>query len=91
MNKYKDALEEVANETVDRHADGYYQPKTVTHFHSGAIDALRELVEKATPMKPRGDLHSCPHYRCPTCKGGVKMYEDSPTFPYCPHCGQALD
>ena len=45
MNKYEKALKDVANETVD----GYYQPKTVEHFHSEAIGILRELVEKATP------------------------------------------
>ena len=48
MNKYEKALKDVANETVD----GYYQPKTVEHFHSEAIGILRELVEKATPKKP---------------------------------------
>lgn len=58
MTRYKDALEEVASETVDRHADGYYQPKTVEHFHSGAIDTLRELVEKATPQQTSGRMAS---------------------------------
>ena len=52
---------------------------------------LQELVEKATPKKPIGDLHSVPHYRCPICHGGVKMYEDSIVYPFCHHCGQKLD
>ena len=48
-------------------------------------------LEKQIPEKPVGDLKSVPHYRCPKCFGGVKMYEDSIVYPYCHHCGQKLD
>lgn len=51
----------------------------------------REKVDKQTPKKPTGDLHSVPHFRCPVCKNGVKTYKDSAVYPYCHHCGQALD
>ena len=51
----------------------------------------KEIAFKDIPQKPRGDYHSVPHYRCPSCLGGVKMYEDSIVYPYCHHCGQKLD
>ena len=54
------------------------------------INAIFAL-EKRIPKKPIGDLNSVPHYRCPICFGGVKMYEDSITYPYCHHCGQKLN
>lgn len=50
-----------------------------------------EAIKKATPKKPKGDLHSVPHYRCPTCNKTVKLYEGSSTYPYCKYCGQKLD
>lgn len=58
------------------------------------MDDFQELFtrfEKQIPKKPIGDLHSCPHYRCPVCHGGVKMYDDSPVYDFCHHCGQMLD
>ena len=84
MDKYQDALEEVASETVDRHADGYYQPKTVEHFHSGAIDTLRELVEKATPQQV---VEHQGMVCCPKCGRSVYMGVDR----YCSVCGQAIN
>lgn len=50
-----------------------------------------EALEKRIPQKPKGDYHSCPHYRCPNCNGSVKMYENDNTYPHCAFCGQALD
>ena len=55
------------------------------------IDLAIEALEKQIPKKPTGDLHSVPHYRCSVCKSGVKQYDDSITYPFCHHCGQALD
>ena len=46
---------------------------------------------KEMPKKPKGDYHSCPHYRCPNCNGSVKMYKKDNTYPRCAFCGQALD
>ena len=50
-----------------------------------------KILDKQIPKKPIGDLHSVPHFRCPVCKNGVKTYTDSAVYPYCHHCGQALD
>ena len=96
MNKYQEALADVATETVDRLADGYYQPKTVEHFHSGAIDILRELVEKATPKKTLiafadgvnvdGSIVQRTALVCPSCKSLLVEGRK-----YCFSCGQALD
>lgn len=102
MNKYEKALKDVANETVD----GYYQPKTVEHFHSEAIGILRELVERATPKKPiknkmrHGKTSSLDKlfglkdaYTCPNCGNALLehyMNERQETR-YCWDCGQVLD
>ena len=52
-----------------------------------ADEALNTLI----PEKPIGDLHSCPHYRCPSCHRSVVLYEDSPKFPCCQWCGKKMD
>lgn len=46
---------------------------------------------KDIPKKPIGDLNSVPHYRCPTCKSSVVLYEHDNAYPCCQWCGQALD
>lgn len=51
------------------------------------IDAFKKQI----PQKPKGDYHSCPHYRCPNCNSSVKMYEKDNTYPHCAFCGQKLD
>lgn len=56
-----------------------------------AIKKALEAVDKQMPKKPKGDYHSCPHYRCPNCNSSVKMYEHDNTYPHCAFCGQALD
>lgn len=96
MNKYEKALADVANETVDRLADGYYQPKTVEHFHSSAINILRELVERATPKEPLiafadgvtadGSIVQKTALVCPSCKSLLVERQK-----YCHFCGQAID
>lgn len=43
----------------------------------GTIKEVREAVEKQKKKKPKGDLHSVPHYRCPNCNGTVKLYQNS--------------
>ena len=54
-------------------------------------DMAVEALEKWIPKKPIGDLHSVPHYRCPSCKNAVKVYEDSVVQPQCHYCNQKLD
>lgn len=90
MNKYEKALADVANETVDRLADGYYQPKTVEHFHSSAINILRELVERATSMQPEFNYDE-DTYECPCCGKTYETYYDGYLKKFCNDCGQALD
>ena len=51
------------------------------------IDAFKKQI----PQKPKGDYHSCPHYRCPNCNSSVKMYETDNIYPHCAFCGQKLD
>lgn len=50
-----------------------------------------KALEKQIPKKPIGDLHSVPHYRCPSCKNAVKVYEDDAVRPQCHYCNQKLD
>lgn len=62
----------------------------VADFFRG-LSVANIALKKQIPQKPIGDLHSCPHYRCPSCHRSVVLYEDSPKFPYCQWCGQKLD
>lgn len=55
-----------------------------------AIDEAIKAVDKQIPKKPIGDLHSVPHYRCPTCKCTVSMY-NTQYDSFCKYCGQAID
>ena len=55
------------------------------------VELADEALEKQIPQKPKGDYHSCPHYRCPNCNSSVKMYETDNTYPHCAFCGQKLD
>ena len=48
-------------------------------------------IKKQIPMKPVGDLHSVPHYRCPNCNNAVALYEDDTKAHSCKWCGQILD
>lgn len=52
---------------------------------------VKKAIEKQMPEKPIGDLHSCPHYRCPNCNRGIVLYESDHKFPCCQWCGKQLD
>lgn len=52
---------------------------------------LTEALQKQIKQKPKGDYHSCPHYRCPNCHRSVKMYQGDKVYPHCGFCGQALN
>ena len=56
-----------------------------------AVEAYNKLIGNKTSKKPVGDLHSVPHYRCPSCFGAVVMYDKDPHYPCCQWCGQKLD
>ena len=49
-----------------------------------------EVFGKDELKKPIGDLHSVPHYRCPTCKRSVKLFDEDAQPAECPWCKQKL-
>lgn len=57
----------------------------------GTPEEIREAVEKQKAKKPKGDLHSVPHYRCPNCNSTVKLYQNSVKDEICRWCGQVID
>ena len=59
--------------------------------HDEAVRIALDAIEKQIPQKPIGEYRSVLHYICPNCNCTVKLYYDSPIFPYCKHCGQAID
>lgn len=60
-------------------------------FDKEAKETIINALEKQMPKKPKGDYHSVPHWRCPTCNSAVVLYEDSFKKAFCEWCGQALD
>lgn len=93
MNKYQEAYS-IINGYVLFHGlaeDGERYKELIK-----ALGMLNELVDKATPKKPRKEAFitgkSVYVYLCPTCHFcllGDKEYV-SPTLRYCKCCGQAL-
>lgn len=57
----------------------------------GTLEEVRDAVEKQKAKKPKGDLHSVPHYRCPNCNSTVKLYQNSKKDEICKWCGQRID
>ena len=57
----------------------------------GTPEEIREAVEKQKAKKPKGDLHSVPHYRCPNCNRTVNLYQNSEKYEICRWCGQHID
>ena len=60
-------------------------------FDYSFMYAVKEALEKQMPKKSIVDFHSAARYRCPNCNSTVKLYYDSPIFPFCSYCGQSLD
>lgn len=58
--KPEEALKELSYD------DTAYGGKCTFEVRQEAVKALK----KSIPMKPIGDLHSVPHYRCPACMLG---------------------
>lgn len=88
MNKYQVALDYIKHDLEHNDFIRYKNGNHVDKYHR---EILKELVDRATPMKPIGDLDSIPHYRCPSCFCTVKLFDDSQCDKYCQHCGQAID
>ena len=72
--------------TLNEEWDFAQQPSYVKVAIEQGVAALKKEI----PKVPLGDLHSCPHYRCPTCNSGIVMYCDDPHYPRCQWCGQLL-
>lgn len=49
---------------------------------------MGDTLERA--MKPVGDLHSVPHFRCPNCRGAVVVFRMDKRRKRCRWCGQKL-
>ena len=56
-----------------------------------ALELAQDALYLQVPRIPIGDLHSVPHYRCPTCSCSVVLYKDDYRNPHCQWCGQLLD
>lgn len=91
MNKYQEALETIQKSKLIFHVykgqtEGMKAPRIFDLYH-GEIFTLRELVEKATPKKPKLIKDSFEDYeKCSIC-GMIVNYGAN----HCEHCGQALD
>lgn len=93
MNKYQEALDYLAvslqmfDETVD---DKTYRDE-LDAKREIARKALQELVDKATPKKPKNwkaerRLNGAVEFNCPVCN---RLYNERVNF--CASCGQAID
>ena len=73
-------------------------PKDTTLNYAAYINGQRyeksiepvELTPKIM-MKPIGDLHSVPHWRCGRCRCAVVVYKDDPKPDDCPWCGCGIE
>ena len=112
MNKYIDALERIASIDLDKVLEylDYEKASEISCYGmndypciemSGDIATLLNLVEKATPKKPKIEKHPysidyesslVDKYFCPNCNqflrevAGYHLNKN-----YCDKCGQALD
>ena len=55
------------------------------------IDGEIPTLELEPAIKPVGDLHSVPHYRCGLCYRAVVVYVNDPKPDRCPWCGIAIN
>ena len=89
MNKYQKAFDFINSGNVTAWGKENYEPFLETK------EILKELVNKATPKKPRKEtfITGKSAYLCPTCQYALSSGKEyvSPTLRYCECCGQALD
>ena len=85
MNKYQKALDKIFDKCAD------------TFYIDNEIEELQELVDKATPTKPKFEATKINDETCPNC-GNVCFTTETfgsnkikITTNYCKYCGQALD
>ena len=82
MSKYTEALSSVYFTLHNR-----VKPKALGHCEDKNLELLEELVERATPKKPKSEKEI--FCLCPICKEFVGDEFDKNN--YCPVCGQAID
>ena len=98
MNEYQAALIEIKKNINKAYMSVCYNKATKAEFiflEQSTImctNTLMELVNKATPMKPKEVDEGCelcnePHCYCPKC--GVWL--GNRKYKFCTDCGQALD
>ena len=87
-------FENKLNTGVNRNRRKYYKT-TISAMQElqeykqlGTLEEVREAVEKQKKKKPKGDLHSVPHYRCHSCN---ESFSGRGFAKYCYQCGQAVE
>lgn len=56
-----------------------------TKYEQSTTEETRQKV------KPIGDLHSVPHFRCGVCKRAIVLYENDQKPDSCRWCGTKVD
>lgn len=88
MNKYQESLGFLKESAYENYLRHYVQTskEKVTLFKSS--EALQELVDKATPKKPKNWTvrYRGIEFNCPVCN---RLYTERVNF--CSSCGQAID
>ena len=88
MNKYQEAFGDIVDNGVSLE---YFNDKSVLPQDENPLFILQELVDKATPMKPKyiSLLTNPPKHKvvCSNCHG---PYLER-VFKFCPSCGQKID
>lgn len=63
----------------------------VLYMDGKKIDLKTEAVELNATVKPIGDLHSVPHFRCGVCHCAVVLYQNDERPEKCRWCGCCID
>lgn len=91
VNKYQEALEYLTEEAYSNYFRKYVQTSKEKVFLFKSAEALQELVNKATPKKPKNwkaerRVNGKVEFNCPVCN---RIYNERVNF--CASCGQAID
>lgn len=84
MNKYQEAYSYIKHYCeLDDECVGW-------PLYQRSINSLKELVDKATPIKPVVGKRFPDYLRCPNCNEFAEK-DGGGVYKYCPYCGQKLD
>lgn len=91
MNKYQEALDNIGSLYM-HDEDGEADCILSESFMKDDYDILKELVEKATPIKfvKSYSKYSKESWLCPSCRRKLKK-EWQHNNNYCPKCGQKIE